>query len=246
MNGEGEVKIRALVTRPLQDSKLLVAALAKRGVSTFVSPMLSIVTVPSAAMNFEGVQAVLFTSSNGVRALAALTSRRDLPVYAVGDRTAAIAKENKFVNVESAEGDVDTLATLVIQHRRPGDGVLLHPAGTVLAGDLSGQLSAAGFVVRRVVIYDARAATEFTGEIRMALLDREIDIVLFFSPRSANTFVNLAKKQGLETACENLEALCLSKGVATAADPIMWRRVLIAKEPTQASLLETFDERLRA
>jgi uroporphyrinogen-III synthase len=228
----------------LQDSKTLVAALEKRGVETFTCPMLTIAIRQNAAVDLTGVQAVLFTSANGVRAFAALTSRRDLPVYAVGDRTATVAEENRFVDVVSAGGDVTKLAKLVTKNCRPGDGVFLHPAGTAVAGDLAGQLSAAGFVVRRTVIYDAQPATGFSGEIRMALLDKEIDIVLFYSPRSAATFVTLAKAEGLEPACEILEALCLSDGVATAADPIMWRRVLVAPEPTQAALLATLDERL--
>ncbi len=222
----------------------LVAALKQRGVESFVSPMLNIAVLPDAMLNLDGVQGVLFTSANGVHAFAALTSRRDLAVYAVGDRTASAAEEERFVNVESAGGNVDMLAALVMRSCKPTDGVLLHPAGTAVAGDLSGQLSNAGYVVRRAVIYEARPAAGFSGEIRMALQDREIDLVLFFSPRSAAIFVILARKAELETACENLEALCLSDAVAAAADPIMWRRVMVAPEPTQAALLATLDERL--
>ena len=53
------------------------------------------------------------------------------------------------------------------------------------------------------------------------------------------------KGVGLEKACESLEVLCLSKAVAEAADPIMWRRIMVAPRPTQDALLETLDERLR-
>lgn len=207
--------------------------------------MLTIGLIPNASVNLDGVQAILFTSSNGVRSFAALTSRRDFQVFAVGDRTAAAAAENRFVQVESAGGDVEKLAALVIRRCTPTDGVLLHPAGTAVAGDLAGRLEGEGFVLRRAAIYAARAATGFSGEISMALLEKEVDLVLFFSPRSAAIFVTLAKAAGLETACENLEALCLSDAVSEAADPIMWRRVLVAPEPTQAALLATLDERLR-
>ena len=99
-------------------------------------------------------------------------------------------------------------------------------------------------MVRRAAIYEAHQATGFSGEIRMALLDGEVDLVLFFSPRTAKTFVDRAISQGLESACERLEALCLSNAVAAAADPIMWRRVLVAPKPTQDSLLATLDNRL--
>lgn len=206
--------------------------------------MLQIAMPPDATLDLNGVQAVLFTSANGVRAFAAMTATVDLPVFAVGDRTATAARKAGFARVESAGGDVTSLARLVTQRLVPTDGVVLHPAGTAVAGDLSGQLAADGFVVRRAVIYEAREATGFTGEVETALLDGEIDIVLFYSPRTATTFVNLAQASGLESACEKLEALCLSAAVADAADPIMWRRVMVAPEPTQDALLATLDERL--
>ena len=239
-----EAAIRALVTRPQQDATSLVAALEKRGVGAFIGPMLHITVLTDVQIDLAGVQAVLFTSANGVRAFAALTSHRDIPVFAVGDRTGAAAEENRFLQVESAGGDVESLAELVLQRCKPTDGVILHPAGTAIAGDLAGRLTAAGFAVRRIVIYEARQAEGFSGEIRMALLDGEVDMVLFFSPRTAKTFVDLAKAEGLERACEKLEALCLSEAVAEAADPIMWRRVLVAPKPTQNSLLATLDNRL--
>ena len=95
------------------------------------------------------------------------------------------------------------------------------------------------------VLYRARPATELSGEIRLALADSEIDIVLFYSPRTAAIFVKLAKASGLELACEKLEIFCLSEAVAEAADVIMWRLVLIAATPTQAALLDRLDERMR-
>ena len=206
--------------------------------------MLHISVLTDTDIDLAGVQAVLFTSANGVRAFAALTSRRDIPVYAVGDRTGTVAEENMFLQVESAGGDVEKLAALAARCCKPTDGVLLHPAGTAVAGDLAGRLESLGFVVRRAVIYEAHQAAGLSGEIRMALLDGEVDLVLFFSPRTAKTFVDLAISQGLESACEKLEALCLSKAVAAAADPIMWRRVMVAPTPTQDSLLATLDSRL--
>ncbi len=206
--------------------------------------MLRVSVLTDLLIDLAGVQAILFTSANGVRAFAALTPDREIPVYAVGDRTGAVAAENSFAQVESAGGDVEKLAALIVQRCDPNGGVLLHPAGTIVAGNLAGYLEGAGFEVRRSVIYNVHQATGINDEICTALLDGELDLVLFFSPRTAKTFVDLAISQGLESACERLEVLCLSNAVASAADPIMWRRVMVAPEPTQISLLATLDIRL--
>jgi len=228
----------------------LAEELAARGVESFFCPMLTVVFLPEAAArldgDLDGVQGLLFTSANGARAFAALSSRRDLPVFAVGDRTAVAAREAGFAAVDSAGGNVSDLAARVIERCNPTAGVFLHPAGTAVAGDLAGLLGAAGFVVRRAVLYEAQATQALSGEIRMALADGEVDLAIFYSPRSARTFVTLAGDAGLESACEKLEILCLSDAVAEAADAIMWRRVMVASKPTQAALLATLEDRLRA
>jgi len=242
---DGRRPIRALITRPAQDSAQLIGELKRRGVEVFVSPMITITFVDQTEPDLNGKQALLFTSANGVRAFAHICAERGLPVFAVGDRTATAAREAGFGAVRSAGGDVGSLAELVARSCTPAGGALLHPAGSATAGDLSGRLGADGFVVARQVLYRARPATELSGEIRLALADSEIDIVLFYSPRTAAIFVKLAKASGLELACEKLEILCLSEAVAEAADVIMWRLVLIAATPTQAALLDRLDESMR-
>ena len=54
--------------------------------------------------------ALAFTSVNGVAAFAALTPRRDRPVFAVGDATAQAAHDAGFADVLSASGDLRDLA----------------------------------------------------------------------------------------------------------------------------------------
>ncbi len=61
---------RALVTRPAEDSAALADALRARGIEPLVDPMLRIEPVEDAHLPLDGVQAVLFTSANGVRAFA--------------------------------------------------------------------------------------------------------------------------------------------------------------------------------
>ncbi len=79
--------MRVLVTRPEEDASALAAALAARGFDALVEPMLSVAPAPGVTppLDLDGVQALLFTSANGVRALARLTERRDLPAFTVGD-----------------------------------------------------------------------------------------------------------------------------------------------------------------
>jgi uroporphyrinogen-III synthase len=228
--------MHALITRPLEDAKPLAELLAGRGVECTVEPLLEIAPHPEATINLDGVQALLFTSANGVRAFAAKSSRRDLKVLTVGDGSATVAREVGFSDVTAASGDVDALAALVIRQLDPKAGPLFHGAASVLAGDLQGKLEAAGFSLRRVVLYEAKTATTLSHETRMNLALGGVDMVLLFSPRTARTFAELWRAADAPTLAKTT-ALALSAAVAREIGDLGWQRIETASSPDQPAML---------
>jgi len=231
---------RVLLTRPREDAAPLAALLEAGGYRAALEPMLVIEPVP-ATLQIAGYQAVLATSANGVRALAAAVPGRNLPLFAVGDATARAAREAGFSSVESAAGDSAALALLVADRLDPGAGPLLHVSGEHVAGDLAGTLTARGFAVEQRVLYRAAAPSGLSEATARLIAEGAIDAVLFFSPRSARTFVSLAKAAGLAPACAGIVAVCLSPAVAEAAAAIAWRGVSVASRPDSAALIEALD-----
>jgi uroporphyrinogen-III synthase len=234
--------MRILITRPREDADSFAATLGARGIEVTLEPLLTIQPVADPVIDLDGVQAILFTSANGVRCFAAASARRDLKVFAVGDASAAIARAHGFTTVESAAGDVGSLATLVADRVKPGDGALLHAAGSSLAGDLKGQLEQAGYTVRRATLYDAVPAGELSSATLMNLRLGGIDAVALFSPRSARTFVELwrkARQPGQSgDGLAQVTALCLSAAVAREVKDLDWRRIEIAARPEGPAMLD--------
>ena len=231
---------RVLLTRPREESASFAARLEARGYRTAIEPILAIEPVP-AALEIADYQAVLATSANGVRALAGAVTAREVPLFAVGDATARAAREAGFVVVENAAGDSAALARLVTGRLDPRTGPLLHVSGEAIAGDLAGSLSALGFAVDRRVLYRARAAERLSEATIRLIADGSIDAALFFSPRTARTFVSLAAAAQLAPACAGIAAICLSPAVAEAAQAIKWRTVCVAARPDSAALVEALD-----
>jgi len=225
-----------LVTRPIADSQGLAEALQASGFEPMVEPMLAIhyrdETPPP-----RHYQGVLITSANGARALARLVDWRDPPVWAVGDASAREARDLGFITVESASGDVAALAALVAERADPAGPPLLHVAASRLAGDLGGALAARGFAVEKAVLYDAEPAEDFSPDFLAALEEGRLSAALFFSPRTAATFVRLAQKRALGESLRHIRALALSPAVAEALSPLAWGGVAVAKRPDQAALL---------
>jgi uroporphyrinogen-III synthase len=200
--------------------------------------MLTVRPREGATLDVTGAQALLFTSANGVRAAARLTTERAVPALCVGDATARAAREAGFSRVESASGDVDALSSLVTALCRPAAGPLIHVAGTVSAGDLAGGLATAGFTVERAVLYEAVAAERLSAAARDALATGKIDAVALFSPRTARTFARVVHEEALDSMLGTVDMLCLSTAVADALESLPRRRLLVAAEPTQDALID--------
>ncbi|MGH7031430.1 MAG: uroporphyrinogen-III synthase, partial [Stellaceae bacterium] len=194
--------------------------------------------------DLAGVQGVLCTSANGVRALARVSAERRLPLLAVGDATAARARAEGFASVASAGGDAADLVRLATSSLRPQDGRLLHISGDTVAGDLAGGLRAHGFAVERLVLYEARPIAALSHEARHALGSGAIDFALFFSPRTAAIFVGLAGDAGLGQSCRAIAALSISVAADAELAGLPWRQRRIAERPSQAGLLAALDDLL--
>ncbi|HEY1723049.1 MAG TPA: uroporphyrinogen-III synthase [Magnetospirillaceae bacterium] len=231
--------MRALITRPLIDAAPLAQALEARGFDVIVEPLLDIMPL-TVELPLDDVQGILATSANGVRALAANTTRRDLTLWAVGDATAREAERSGFTHIEIAGGDVTHLAELVARKADPKKGALLHVSGSHMAGDLAGLLGAHKFDVRRAVLYEARAAEALSPELVTLFGHGLVDFALFFSPRTAISFVTLASAAGLDDLSA-VHAYALSVAVAGALEPLAWRAISIAGQPTQKAMLAAID-----
>jgi uroporphyrinogen-III synthase len=238
-------KRRALITRPRSEAEALYAALARRGIVAMIEPLIEIRFAAAAGPDLSGVQAVLCTSANGVRALARASAERGVPLFAVGDATASRARAEGFLSVESAGGDAGDLARLVCARLLPGAGRLVQIAGSAVAGDLAGSLRTEGFAVDRAVLYEARPAARLSQAAIAAFAAGEIGVVLFFSPRTVAIFARLAAACGIVEMLEAVDAVSISAAADAALAGLAFRERLIAAAPNQAALLDLV-EALRA
>jgi uroporphyrinogen-III synthase len=222
--------MRILVTRPLEDGQDIAARLAAMGHQSMLAPLLQPVWRSGPKPDFTGIQAILATSANGIRALIRRTPRRNLPVFAVGPQTSAEARRAGFTEIHNADGDARALAQAVPRWTTPAKGALLHVCGAEAPGALGDALRGQGFDVRRAELYAVEAATALPPDAAAALQDGALDGALFFSPRSARVFCALVSDSG------PLTAFCISPATAQALTP-GFARVAVAPRPNQDALL---------
>jgi uroporphyrinogen-III synthase len=227
--------VHVLITRPRAEAAVLAQELEARGHEVLVEPLLTIAPVADVIPALDDVQAILLTSANAVPALRGTNPR--LPVFVVGEATARAAREHGCEQVHVAAGDATSLARLVVARCRPSEGTLLHLCGAEVRPGLADLLEAAGFALRRQVVYRALAASSLSAQAIVAIRRRAIDAVLLFSPRTASVLVGFLTGHELADCLGRTEAICLSAAVAEPCRGLRWKAVRIAARPEVGSLL---------
>ena len=116
-------------------------------------------------------------------------------------------------------------------------GEILHVSGEEVKIDIATALQECGFKARREVVYRAEPVKKFSGSGFGALRKETIDAVIFFSPRTGQTFANLIQNAQMEGVCRTLRAFCFSRPVAAELNCLAWKDVIIAREPSTDSLV---------
>jgi len=233
--------MRLLITRPRRQSEVLARRLNDLGHDVLIEPMLSIENVQNATIDSTNPQAIIITSINAARAFSIHADAgqfRDTPVYTVGRATAD--ELGNFNVVHRGSDGVEALRNIICTQLKPDSGLVLYIRGTHVAGDLTGELTASGFVVDEVIIYEAVKTVRLSQTVVDGFKNNLIDGVVLFSPRTAATLSKLVMNAGLVKKFEDVTFYCLSKNVSDSiqlGDKLRRRQVVIAAQPTTTDLI---------
>lgn len=231
--------MRLLLTRPEPgpEADPLQHALLARGHRILHAPLLSI--VPTGGLPpLDGVQALIATSRNGLRALSALPDTAlALPLFAVGPATAALGRELGFTRVIEGTAGARELVELIQSHASPSAGPLVHLSGDTTAFDLKSALEGLGFQVSQEVVYQTRAVPHLDPAAATAIRDKLLDGVVLMSPRTARIYAEIVASAGLAAAVRPLIHFCLSNAVAAGLAPLDLARVVVASLPNSQEML---------
>lgn len=232
--------MRVLVTRPEEDAGGLCERIQALGLEAFHAPLTKIEMLPDITIGLEGVQALVATSRNALRALVdnpAIDAARRLPLLAVGKATAALGRDIGFGDVRTGPGNGAGLAETIRATLDPADGALLHISGEVLAFDLAAALAPPGYTVRRAIVYRSAPAERLPPLVADRLRAGSLDVVTLMSPRAAETFACLVAAAGLAEVARAPIYVCLSPAVAERLSAIAPSRVLVPTTPSTEEML---------
>jgi uroporphyrinogen-III synthase len=241
-----------LVTRPQPDDEATASGLRARGFEVLLAPMLRFEPVAFRDDGEAGYGAVIVTSANALRGL--MPHLKDsrllkLPLFAVGEHTAAAARAAGFGNVIAAGGDAGALRECVLagvkRKTLKKTSPLLYLAGADLARDLAGELGARGFTVVTQTTYRMSPVSRLPRETCEAFAANRVEAVLHYSGRSARAFLEAARSAGVEISALSLPQCCISAGVAAVVRDAGAAQVVVAASPDENALFGALDRALR-
>lgn len=233
--------MRIFVFRPPAEAERTAAAIRAHGHEPVLAPLFAVSRLPDPAP--EGpFSAIVLTSGNAVPALADLPPAwQDLPVFAVGGRTAGKVREAGFEDARSAQGNRDDMVALIRDNLKVPARLLLI-VGRDRHEDVADKLSAAGFEVATWVAYAAEAIAAFPAQAQEALRQGSVDGALHYSARGVRTCLALAREAGVTEPLLDLTHVALSADVAAPLISAGASTVLVAEHPEEAALLAALDQ----
>lgn len=238
-----------LVTRPAPDNERTAAALRERGYDALLSPMMRFEEIPFHDEDDAAYDGVVVTSANAIRAIADHPSRTHLfglPAFAVGEQTAAAAREAGFVDVASARAGAKALGDLIAKKGKLRKGATLcYLAGADLAHDLAADLGARGYTVVTHTTYRMVPVAGFSEHVGDAFRADGIEAVLHYSRRSARAYLDAARADGVEVSALSLPQCCISDAVAGVLREAGAMRVAAARMPDEKAIFDALDRALK-
>jgi uroporphyrinogen-III synthase len=210
---------RLVILRPEPGASATAERVRAMGLEPVAMPLFKVEPVDWAVPDPGSFDALLLTSANAVRHSGeGLRSLRQLPVYAVGEATAAAAREAGFDVAASGEAGVERLLGSI-----PPDLRLLHLCGEQRIEPQVPQAITAVPVYRSNALPMPDDFTSIEGQVAAV-----------HSPRAGQRLGELADQARVDRSTVRIAAI--SEAAASGASP-GWERCEAAATPDEAALL---------
>ena len=226
-----------IITRPKEDSLLLIKNLENLGNLVTHLPVIKIEKLETKKINLENYRAVIFTSTNAIRFMNIEKFDSKIKCFCVGRATEMTAKQAGFLNTYSSEGTVDSLVELIIRSLDNKSGKLLYLSSEFISKDLDGELIRAGYSVDRISNYTSVPIDEIDTKILDTLKKNPPDVFFIYSSRSAKNLFNLINKYSLLNIVTHSNLMCISEKVLLILKQIKWKKAFIFSPGEEEFLL---------
>jgi uroporphyrinogen-III synthase len=230
---------RVLVTRPEPGASRTARRLAEAGFEPVVLPLTEIRPLAVGPLSrSSAIDAVAVTSANAIRNTPRqlIETLAGKPLFAVGNRTAGLAREAGFSQVFEGEGGAVGLAGQMTAQLGPNAQVL-YLCGRVRRPEFEAVLAGGGLAVDALETYDTVEMEQPADSVVSVCRNEPVDAALVLSARTAEAASSIVRLAGVAHLFANTRYFCISERVAAALTGIDRSHIYVAETPDEDALM---------
>ncbi|MFO1242178.1 MAG: uroporphyrinogen-III synthase [Rickettsiales bacterium] len=229
-----------LITRPEPQASRSARFFQENGYDTRIVPVLVIEHLAGPAdierqCRARKYDAVVITSQHALFGLETLGELHGLPLYVPGEATATLARAIGFRDVIVGKGTARDLAKEIHQKH------VLYLSGHDIAFDMVTELKRRKIDADEMKVYRAETNVEGIERLKDLIAKEKIDVVLFYSSRTARLFEAMMRQAKVTNAFKTCKAAVISQATAESLREV-WQARLVARTPDEKGLLQAVKE----
>ena len=215
-----------VITRPLIDSEDLMGKLFSQGHKIIHVPTLKISTANLTPIDAKKFDAFIFTSANAIRSLNLTQLDKNKLCFCVGAITEKIARQKGYEKTISAGGTVNALKNIILNSENLNKKkALAYFCGDNISSDLDVELENEGLQIKKIINYTSSKIKELNQDTNKLIHNYPPDIILVYSKRSAESFIDLVNKYSLNGLMTGSKVMCISEKVLNIFKKVGWKNL---------------------
>ena len=215
-----------LITRPLIDSEDLMGKLFSLGHKIIHIPTLKILSANVSPVDAKKYDAFIFTSANAIRNLKLNNQDNSKVCFCVGSITEKIVRQKGYNKTISAGGTVNALKNIILNSDQiDKKKSIAYFCGEYISSNLDVELKNDGFQIDKIINYTSEKITDLNDENNKIIKNHPPDIIFIYSKRSAESFIEIVKKNSLNGIMTESRVLCISEKVLRVFKNSGWKKL---------------------
>ena len=228
-----------LITRPLIDAEDLMGKLFSLGHKIIHIPTLKVKPVSNQKCDAKNYDAFIFTSANAIRNLKLINSDKSKICFCVGSITEKIVRQAGYNNTISAGGTVNALKNIILNSDQlDKKKSIAYFCGDNISSNLDIELKQEGHQIDKIINYTSEKIADLNVENIKIIKNHPPNIIFIYSKRSAESFVEIAKKYALNGLMTESRVLCISEKVLSVLKSTGWKKLEIFEPGEEILKLE--------
>lgn len=222
-----------LITRPYNlaiNSQVMISKLGKKSV---ILPFIKIKYL-DVKIEDNTYDYIILTSQNAIAAFENNLWMKDKSILVVGEKTKELLLKKNCKKILFSEENVGDLIDKICE-KAPISSNILYACGDHLSYDLESSLKSKAYNITSKVIYNSDAVIELAKN-EISQINDVVEIVMFYSPRTAKIFTDLALKYNLYT--RNKVAICISDRCVDSVAKLKWKEIKVSSAANETKMLE--------